>query len=49
MAAFGDRPIREVDVLKIERFLRSLDNEGLSARNVNKHRQVLSAIFRLRP
>ena len=29
----------------ISRFLRSLDAEGLTARNVNKYRQVLSAIF----
>jgi integrase len=45
MAAFGDRPIREVDVREVDRYLRRLDREGLSARNVNKHRQVLSAIF----
>ena len=45
MAALGDRPIREVDVLQVERFLRELDRDRLSARNVNKHRQVLSAIF----
>lgn len=45
MAAFGDRPIRRVDVREVDRFLRELDREGLSARNVNKHRQVLSAIF----
>lgn len=45
MAGFGDRPIREVDVREVDRFLRRLDRDGLSARNVNKHRQVLSAIF----
>lgn len=45
MAAFGDRPIREVDVREVDRFLRGLDRDGLSARNVNKHRQALSAIF----
>lgn len=45
MAAFGDRPVRQVDVREVEQFLRELDREGLSARNVNKHRQVLSAIF----
>lgn len=45
MAAFGDRPIREVDVREVDRFLRELDGAGLAARNVNKHRQVLSAIF----
>ena len=45
MAAFGDRPIREVDEREVDRFLRALDREGRSPRNVNKHRQVLSAIF----
>lgn len=45
MAAFGDRPIREVDVREVDQFLRGLDRDGLSARNVNKHRQILSAIF----
>lgn len=45
MAAFGDRPIREVDVREVDRFLRELDRAGLSPRNVNKHRQTLSAIF----
>lgn len=45
MAAFGDTPIAEVDVRDVDRFLRELDHAGLSARNVNKHRQVLSAIF----
>lgn len=45
MASFGDRPINKVDVREVELFLRGLDHEGLSARNVNKHRQVLSAIF----
>jgi hypothetical protein len=27
-------------------FLRELDREGLTPRNVNKHRQVLAAIFK---
>src|SRR5947209_3695929 len=34
MATFGDRPIREVDVREVDRFLRELDRVGLSARNV---------------
>lgn len=45
MAAFGDRPAGEVTTAEISRFLRSLDREGLTPRNVNKHRQVLAAIF----
>ncbi len=45
MAAFGDRPHDEVSTTEVSRFLRSLDKAGLTARNVNKHRQVLAAIF----
>ena len=45
MAAFGDRPAAEVTTADVSRFLRSLDREGLTPRNVNKHRQVLAAMF----
>lgn len=45
MRAFGDRPIAEVTTAEVSRFLRALDREGLSPRNVNKHRQVLTAVF----
>jgi integrase len=45
IAAFGDRPAGEVSTAEISRFLRSLDRDGLTPRNVNKHRQVLAAIF----
>lgn len=45
MAAFGDRPSDDVTTAEISRFLRSLDREKLTPRNVNKHRQVLAAIF----
>jgi len=45
MAAFGDRPAREVTTREVSGFLRSLDREGLTPRNVNKHRQVLAAMF----
>jgi hypothetical protein len=45
MAAFGDRQAAEVTVRDVSRFLRSLDADGLSPRNVNKHRQVLAAMF----
>jgi integrase len=45
MQLFGDRPVAEVTTQEVSRFLRSLDREGLTARNVNKHREVLSSIF----
>ncbi|MBO9533552.1 MAG: tyrosine-type recombinase/integrase [Solirubrobacteraceae bacterium] len=45
MAAFADRDMREVTAKEIEAFLRQLDRQGLTPRNVNKHRQLLSAIW----
>ncbi len=45
MGAFGDKAAAEVTTADVSRFLRSLDAEGLTARNVNKHRQVLAAMF----
>ncbi len=45
LAALGDRPIAKITTKEISKFLRSLDEAGMSARSVNKHRQVLSAIF----
>jgi integrase len=45
MKAFGDRPAAEVTTKDVGDFLRSLDREGLAPRNVNKHREVLAAIF----
>ncbi len=45
MAAFGDRAAAEVTTAEVSKFLRSLDREGLTPRNVNKHRQVLAAMF----
>jgi integrase len=45
MAAFGDRSPTEITAADVSRFLRSLDREGLTPRNVNKHRQVLAAVF----
>jgi len=45
MRAFGDRRIAEITTADIERFLRGLDREGLAARNVNSHRQVLANVF----
>jgi integrase len=45
MQAFGDRPIASITTADIERFLRRLDRDGLSGRNVNVHRQVLANVF----
>jgi integrase len=45
MAALGDRPAAAVTTAELTRFLRSLDDEGLTPRNVNKHRQLLHAMF----
>jgi integrase len=45
MAAFGDQPAAAVTASDVSAFLRSLDREGLTPRNVNKHRQVLAAMF----
>lgn len=45
LAAFGDRPIAKISTKEISRFLRELDEAGVSPRSVNKHREVLSAIF----
>jgi integrase len=45
MNAFGDRPAAEVTTTEVSHFLRSLDREGLTARNVNKHREVLASMF----
>ena len=45
MTAFGDRRYDQVTTTEVSAFLRSLDRDGLSPRNVNKHRQVLAGIF----
>lgn len=45
MKAFGDRPVDAVTTAEVSRFLRGLDREKLTPRNVNKHRQVLAAMF----
>lgn len=45
MRALGDRPYDEVTTREISAFLRELDAAGLSARNVNKHRSLLHAVF----
>ncbi len=45
MEAFGDSAIAAITTADIERFLRRLDREGLTGRNVNAHRQVLANVF----
>jgi integrase len=45
MGTFGDMPVADVTTSDVSSFLRRLDDEGLTPRNVNKHRQVLQAIF----
>ena len=45
MAALGDKAAADVTTADVTRFLRSLDAEGLTPRNVNKHRQLLAAFF----
>jgi integrase len=45
MKAFGDRLVMSVTPRDVSEWLRVLDREGLTARNVNKHRHVLHAVF----
>ena len=45
VAALGDVPVTEVTTAQIEALLVSHAREGVGARSVNKHRQVLCAIF----
>jgi integrase len=51
MSALGNRPAAEVTTADIEALLLTHAREGVGARSINKHRQVLSAIFNfgLRP
>jgi integrase len=45
LARFGDRPAREILTREVAEYLRGLDRSGASPRTVNKHRQVISAIY----
>jgi integrase len=45
MAAFGDLPASRITTRQVSAFLHQLDESGVSPRTVNKHRQLLSAIF----
>lgn len=44
MRTFGGRRLAAIDTADVSRFLADLDRDGLSARMVNKHRQVLHSI-----
>jgi integrase len=43
--ALGDLDVREITPKHVADFLRTLDREKLTARNINKHRQLVSAVF----
>jgi integrase len=45
MGTLGDLPAADVTTADVSRFLRSLDSTGLTPRSINKHRQVLAAMF----
>jgi integrase len=45
LKALGDLRLRSVTTQHVATFLRGLDRGGMSARSVNKHRQVLAAMF----
>jgi integrase len=45
MAQLGDAPAARVSTRQVSTLLRELQESGVSPRTVNKHRQVLSAIF----
>ncbi len=45
MRTFGGEELATITTADVQRFLAGLDREGLAARNVNKFRQVLHAIF----
>src|SRR5438876_7540298 len=45
MRALGDRRVARVTTADLASFLRGLERAGMSARSVNKHREVLGAMF----
>lgn len=45
MRHFGGRRLAQIETADVRRFLSELDHEDVSARTVNKHRQVLHGIF----
>jgi integrase len=45
LAALGDRPAREITTREVEQLLRSVAATGVTARTVNKVRQLICAVF----
>ena len=45
LAAFGDQPASSITTRAVAEYLRRLDTGGATPRMVNKHRQVISAIY----
>jgi integrase len=45
MATFGDSPAQAVTTKDVADYLRGIDRGGATPRSVNKHRQVISAIY----
>jgi integrase len=45
MSAFGDLPAKAITTRDVAEYLRRLDKAGATPRTVNKHRQVISAIY----
>ena len=45
MTRLGDRRVTELTTRDIAEYLRSLERDGAAPRTVNKHRQVISAVF----
>jgi integrase len=45
IGSLGDRPVKDMTTREVAEYLRTLDKMGASPRTVNKHRQVISAVF----
>ena len=45
MSALGDKPATSISTREVADHLRGLDQRGSTPRTVNKHRQVISAVF----
>ena len=45
MKEFGNKRVRAIATPDIDVFLSGLDRQGMSARSVNKHRQILHSVF----
>jgi len=45
MSAFGERAVNAITTRDVAEYLRGLDRAGATPRTVNKHRQVISAIY----